>query len=404
MGHETLWFPQNIGKAPTPCCGTPSARAELERGRAPSAGIGRLGVAVAAGLGERRRGSLVRQAGSWPAVQADGPTMPTIAATVAERGQDLRLSQRSLDLEAHGHGDMVGVSGALSPLARVEDLAELALELSGAGTPGHPARRTSDRALEALQVAGHKKKPEDLAPISRSSTRAVFCLSPRVVGPGRLRARRRSSSTVTNMTASRRWPPSQCRPSASTWGYMLPSSRSISPRYTWLPFCGSCYATCGATSSSSGTKGQFTRGLRLQRSREPTLASISKSSRPTPPNSTLSNSSGITSKAIRRTACRATCGTSTAVCMPTPAESGAPRRNCDRSFWLLNCLRHHEKLFITYAKFNNCPNRGLKKVVCRPAAKFRSEQRLQKRNPLGKAASHERTPRSVKPYLIRAPP
>lgn len=352
MGYETLRFPQNIGKAPTPCCGTPSARAELERGRAPSAGIDRISVAVAAGLGERRRGGLGRQAGSGPAAQVDGPTMPTIAATVAERGQGIWLSQRALDLEAHGHGDMVGVPGALSPLARVEGLAEPALELSGAGTPGHPARRTSDCALEALQVAGHKKKPEDLAPISRSSTRAAFCSSPRVVGPGRLRARHRSSSTATNMTASRRWPSSRCRPSASTRGCMLPSSRSTSPRCTWLPFCGSFCATCGATSSSSGIKGRFTRGPRLQRSRELTLASISKSSRPTPPNSTLSSSSGTTLKATRRTACRATRGTSAAICRPTPAESGAPRRNCDRSFWRLNCLRHRENLFITYAKFN----------------------------------------------------
>jgi hypothetical protein len=50
---------------------------------------------------------------------------------------------------------------------------------------------------------------------------------------------------------------------------------------------------------------------------------------------------------------RDTRGTSAAVCRPTPAESGAHRRNCARSFWLLNCPRHREKLFITYAKFNS---------------------------------------------------
>jgi hypothetical protein len=92
MGHETLRFPQNIRKAPTPCRGTLSARAELERGRAPSAGIGRIGVAVAAGLGERRRGGLGRQADSWSAAQADGSTMPPVTAAVAERGQGIWLS------------------------------------------------------------------------------------------------------------------------------------------------------------------------------------------------------------------------------------------------------------------------------------------------------------------------
>jgi hypothetical protein len=351
MRYETLRFPQILGKAPTPCRGTPSARAELERGRAPGAGIGRLGVAVAAGLDEWRRGSLGRQAGTWSAAHADRPPMPTMTATFAERGQGIWLCQRALDLEAHGHGDMVGVPGALSSLARVEGLEELALELSGAGTPSHSARRTRDCALEALQVAGHKKKREDLAPISRFSTRAAFCSFPRVVGPGRLRARRRSSATATNMTASRRWLPSRCRPSASTWGCMLPSRRSTSPRCTWLPFCGSCCATCGATSYSSGIKGRFIGGLRLQRSKEHTLASISKSSQPTPLNSTLSSSSGTTSKATQQTAYRATRGTSAAVCRLTPAESGAPRRNYDRSRWLLNCLRHREKLSITYYTF-----------------------------------------------------
>jgi hypothetical protein len=188
--------------------------------------------------------------------------MPPVAATGAERGQGLWLSSRVMDLEAHGHRDMVGVPGALSPLARVEGLAKLALEPSGTGTPGHPARGTSHYALAALQVAGHKKKPEDLGPISRSLTKAAFGSSPRVVGPGPLRDRRRSSATATNMIASRRWLPSRCRPSASIWG--------------------------------CGIKGRFTRGLRLQRSGEPTLATISKSSRSTPPNSTLSSSSGTT--------------------------------------------------------------------------------------------------------------
>jgi hypothetical protein len=120
MGHETLWFPKNIGKAAPPRHRAASARAEFERGCAPSAGIGRIGVAVAAGMGERRRGGLGRQAGSWSAAQADGPTMPAIAAPFAERGQGVWLSQRAMDVEAHGHGDMAGIAGALSPFACVE--------------------------------------------------------------------------------------------------------------------------------------------------------------------------------------------------------------------------------------------------------------------------------------------
>jgi Winged helix-turn helix len=101
MGHETLWFPNNIGKTATPGRSAPRPRAELERGRAPSAGFGRLGVAVAAGMDEQRRGGLGCQTGAWSAAQADGSTMPAIAAPCAEGRRGVWLSQRAMDLAAH---------------------------------------------------------------------------------------------------------------------------------------------------------------------------------------------------------------------------------------------------------------------------------------------------------------
>ena len=216
LGHATLWFPNNLGKAATPGRGAPRPRAERERGRAPSAGVGRRGVAVAAGMDARRRGGLGGQAGAWAAAQAEGPTMPALAAPFAEGRPGVWLSPRALALEAPCHGDLVGGPGALSPLARVEGVAARAWELAGAGTPGHPARRARARALAARHVARHQKTPEDLAPLSRSSMRAAGCAAPRVVGPGRLRDRRPSSSTATNTPVSRRGPPSRRRPSASS--------------------------------------------------------------------------------------------------------------------------------------------------------------------------------------------
>jgi hypothetical protein len=307
---------------------------------------------MAAGVGAGGRGGLGCQASSRPAAQADRATRRAMAATVAARSQGVWLPERAMDLEAHGHGDLAGVPSTLSPLARVEGVAALAVEWSGTGTPGPPARRTGDRPLEALPVASHQKKSEDLAPISRSSTKAAVCSSPRVIGPGRLRDRRRSSSLATHMTASQRWPPSPCRRSVSTWDCLSASSRPTSPRFTWRLFCGGCYTLGGATSSSSGIRARFTRGLRSRRSSEPTPASILKSCRPRPPNSIRSSNFGTTSKATRRIACRVTRGTSAAACRPTLVEFGGPRRNCARSSWLLACLLHREKTFIIYAKLN----------------------------------------------------
>ena len=331
MGHETLWFPQNTRKAATPSHGAPGTRAELERGGAPGAGLGGLNTSVAAGVGARRRGGLGCQACSRSAAQIDCATRPALAATMAARGQDVWLSQRAMDLEAHGHGDLAGVPSALSPLARVEGLAELALELSSTGTPGHPARRARNRALEALPVAGHKKKPENLAPISRSSTRAAFCSSLRVVGLGRLKDRRQSSSTATSLTASRRWPPSRCPRSASTWGCLSASNRPTSSAMHVASFLQGLLRHLRGHIILLGDQGSIHRG--------PAIAAIQRAyprlhieEFPAhAPNSILSSSSGTTSKATSRTACRATRRTSAALCRPTPVASGAPRQNCARS-------------------------------------------------------------------------
>jgi hypothetical protein len=64
MGHETLWFPQDIGEAATPGHRPPWARTELERGCTSGAGVGGSGVPVATGVGAGWRGGLGSQAGA----------------------------------------------------------------------------------------------------------------------------------------------------------------------------------------------------------------------------------------------------------------------------------------------------------------------------------------------------
>ena len=133
---------------------------------------------------------------------------------------------------------------------------------------------------------------------------------------------------------------------------MCAPSRPTARRGTWRPFCGACDATCGAMSSSCGIVVLFTRALGSRPSSAPIPASISKCSRRMPPNSIRSSSSGTTSKATQPIACHAICGTSAAVCGPTPAAFGVLRQNCARSFCLLHYLLRREKLFITS---NNSP-------------------------------------------------
>jgi hypothetical protein len=154
MPHATLWFPENVRKAATSCYGAPRARAELERGCTPCAGVGRLGLPMAASLAGRGRGGLGPQTCDRAAAQTDCPALRTAGANLGARGQGAWFRQRVMDLTAHRRRDSGAFWRALSSLTRLEGVTRLGLELSGAGAPGHPARRAGDCALEALQVAG----------------------------------------------------------------------------------------------------------------------------------------------------------------------------------------------------------------------------------------------------------
>src|SRR5262245_58276110 len=158
MSHETLWITQHVGTAPTPRRRSAGARIELTRGGAPGTGVSQLRVSVAAGLADRGRGGLSPQACAGAAAQVDRPAVRTVAAVVAAGGQGQWLPQRTVGVEAHRRRDSGAVWRGLSPGACLEGLAPVGLELPGAGTPAHPARRGCDRALETRHVASDKKK------------------------------------------------------------------------------------------------------------------------------------------------------------------------------------------------------------------------------------------------------
>src|SRR5687768_6797051 len=179
MPHETLWITKDIGKAPTAGHRPVGKGADPEPSGAPGAGVGRRCLPMAASLADGGRGGLGPQTCARAAAQTDGPARRTAGAHLVAGGQGAWLRQRAVDPTAHRRRDAGAFWRALPSLTRLEGITRLRLELSGAGAPGHPARRAGDGALEARQVARDKKKPDDLAPIWRSSTRAVFCSSPR---------------------------------------------------------------------------------------------------------------------------------------------------------------------------------------------------------------------------------
>jgi hypothetical protein len=245
-----------------------------------------------------------------------------------ERRQGLWLPQRTVDLAAHRGRDSGRVSGALSSLPCVEAPPPLGLELTGAGAAAHPTPRASRCAVETPQMARDKQKPAGSTPTWHSWMRVAFCSSPRVAAPGRRWGRPQSSPITINMTASRHWPPSPCRPSASTWGSTCAFRPIMSKRSTWRTSSGRYCAVCAGMSSCCGTAAACIGGPPSRRSAGLTRGCISKSSRRMPRSSTRRNSSGTTGKGIWPTAyCRISWPCAVAW-MRMLVGCGAPRQNC----------------------------------------------------------------------------
>jgi transposase len=271
-------------------------------------------------------------------------------AAVATRGQGQWLSQRAMDLEAHRRGDSGGVWHPLSPCPCLEELTPSGLELSGAGAAAHPTPRPSHCSLAALPVAGDKKKPNDLGPISPSWMRAACCSSPRAGAPGRLRDRRRACATTTSMTATRPCLPSRCPRNVSPWGCISAGSPHSFKAVDVAEFLRALLWHCGICedrSCSSGTVAAFIRDPPSTWCARGIPGCIWRSSQPMLRSLILPSRSRTTSKATSPTACCGTYATSTLACEPIPAASGARKPNDVLSSVPLSCLLHRGSSIIT---------------------------------------------------------
>ena len=207
MFSETLGISQDMGTTATPRRGAPGTRVELARGGASGAGSGERGVPVARGLAGRGRQGLGAQAGAGGSAPIARCATRAHGAAVAAGRQGQRLSPRAVDVDTPRGHDSGPRGGALSPRACLEALAPFGLERSGARASGPSVRRSGQRSLEALDLASDKTKSSAWAPLWSSWMRAAFYSSPPGAAPGLPPARRPSSPTATNMTASPPWRP-----------------------------------------------------------------------------------------------------------------------------------------------------------------------------------------------------
>jgi hypothetical protein len=369
MPHETFWIPQNLRTAPTPRHHTPGAGVQPARGRTSGPGVRRIRLAVASGLAAGRRGGLGSQADPWPPAPVDRPAVHSAGRALAPGGHSPWLRQRAVDLTADRGGDPGAFWGALSPGTRVEALAPLGLELSGARTPGEPTRRTGHCALEALHMARDKKKPDAWEPTWPSWMKVAFSSSRPAAAPGHPRGIRPSLPTTTGMTGSQPWRLSPSRRSASMWACTSASSRTTSKPSMWPSSSARSCSIFGGPSSYCGTAARFIGGQPLRRCARPTPGCTWKSSRPTRRNSIPRSRCGTTSKGASLTACCGTRGISAVACLQIPAGSGGRRRSCGRSSAVPSSHPLRENIVIASAKLNN------DQFTCRAGCKDRAPRR-----------------------------
>ena len=204
MGHETPWIGGIVGEAAPSRHRVVETGIGIERDRQERSLIGLFGPPMGSGLEETRRRGVGIEARPRAAQKAERASAGATPAAPSSRRHGLRLPQRAVDSEADRVADPQGVRRSVSSEPPLACAAVLRLELPGTGTPRNPARRGGHRPLEAAQVARDKKKPEDLAPTSRSSMKAASCSFRHAVERGARRVARRSSATTIGMIASPR--------------------------------------------------------------------------------------------------------------------------------------------------------------------------------------------------------
>ena len=197
MGHATPWNLSTARSTKTasrssaagwqdvPVCGRDAERFDKLRG------------ALGPGLSPRW--------GSSPAGQTNAGAPATVVqvakaqapATVGARCWRSGLYDRAMDSAANCQADRETFRDSLSLRSCMASDDGSKMDMAEAGASSHAEKRASHRTLEEAAVAGVKKKPKDLGPISYSSTKADSSSSLTCARLGRRSAIPRSSDTAT---------------------------------------------------------------------------------------------------------------------------------------------------------------------------------------------------------------
>src|SRR3972149_11402483 len=263
MGHETSWQFPSIGGAQATSHRLAAFRQTVSLGGSTTEVLAEFSGSMVASPPERRSEGIAFKTNSRSSIRTfRQPEKKTLRA-VALRFTRGRTCHRLVDSETSGAADWKAFWSVLWPHRSLEIVgARSGLELSEAGAPSHSTRRGVYCTLEEGCVATFKKKPENLAPIWLSSTKADFCSFPTFVKRGLPGGRPRSCVIAKTMIA---FPPSAhlpSRPSVSTWGSSWNTMPSTSRVWKFSHSCKTSCVTFQVRSSCCGTAARFTAAAR----------------------------------------------------------------------------------------------------------------------------------------------
>lgn len=245
MGHETKRKSKTIGSAALRSDRHAAFRKNLPLCSGQLASVFEFGRALVSDLSKERTNRYPEPSAMGKAIFVDGFPKGEVKKEVAERRSGSRTHHRLMDAETDRGADSKGFRYSLYPCGGMEASPQrFSLELSKAGTTRFAEGREGHRRLEKQELAAYKKKPKNLGPIWRFSTKAGSCSSRWFVGVGHRQVRRRFCDTVTVMI---KYPPSAALPyppAADVLDFISDSMRITLPAAKSSLFCDICFAIC----------------------------------------------------------------------------------------------------------------------------------------------------------------
>ena len=297
MGHETPWNNPRVGKTKTEGRKADEGRPFLIGCRPDVELLSKQRLSMVASVSEERRERIEAHPGFRPSPAVELSAEAQADADTLSQCVGRRILHGSVDPGPDRGGDPAAPWSELSPLPYLEAPSGPGLVLPEAQVQGPREERGRHRALETVSVAAYKKKPNDLGPISSSSTKAGSSSSRTSVGPGRRGAKRRFCAVPATGRSSRRSRPWWFRRAAGAWRSMPAFTPGrTSTRYSRPSSWATCSKPCVATLCFCGTAAANIRDCLSATSSGGICACIRSTSLAMPPSSIRRSGSGSWSR------------------------------------------------------------------------------------------------------------